>query len=509
MALVYKDNAPVKFITGNYVGHNDRTCHTDEFLFCQYVERLDTTLYQVGVTANSAELVTDGIFAAACGVNWTCGTDWSIVTGLAIKAPGIVNQSFTQPLCIMSGRRYQVRFTIGTILAGTLSVFLGTAAIGTFTTTGIKTIFVDPTVVLSNTLISFTDIAGTLNMSMDDVSVVELSQIGYEIETDDGVSIFTDITPGVATYFELTGQISVDWTQAPVDGCYVVCNHDSSDYREQICNGIFDVTDFWSLSGGWSILGGILRAAGGPAASFARQTFLHPLKAGRCYTLTFDTLNFGGGILDVLILPFGSIGNVAGNGAQSFNIDLTGQPDQTILRFEDLIGALSIDIDNVSILMQTICFEEDACSECYELADDFDDFNICTQLLSWTNNDNAFGFEYENLSFTQRLRHPSELWKPTYTLDQIDHLDSAGTSTILRAQSFKVSDLDLDFAPEYIHDALRLGIRHDTFNIDAVQHFALSQDYDPDWEAGRDSEVATVVIPVRATTEDNVNENCQ
>lgn len=508
MALVYKDNAPVKFITGNYVGHNDRTCHTDEFLFCQYVERADTTLYQVGATANSAELVTAGDFSTACGVDWTCGTDWNIAAGFVTKVPGGAGNILTQPLCIMSGRRYQVQFTILNITAGTLSVSLGAAAIGTFTTIGTKTIFVDPTVAFSTTLIQFSDVAGTLNASMDNVSVIELSQLGYEIETDDGVSIFTDITTGVATYFELTGQISVDWTQAPVDGCYVICNHEASDYREQICNGTFDVTKFWTLSGAWTIAGGLLSIAGGGAGDFARQTFLHPLKGGRCYTLTFDTLNFGGGILDVLIQPFGSIGNVAGNGAQSFNIDLTGQPDQTILRFEDLTGALSIDIDNISILMQTVCFEEDACSECYELADDFDDFNICTQLLSWTNNDNAFGFEYENLVFTQRLRHPSELWKPNYTLDQIDHLDSAGTSTILRAQSFKVSDLDMDFMPEYLHDALRLGIRHDTFNIDAVQHFAMAQDYDPDWEAGRDSEVSTVVIPVRATTEDSVNENC-
>lgn len=509
MGLTYKNNAPVKFITGNYVGHNDRTCHTDQFRFCQYVERADTTLYQVAVTANSADLVTDGGFVAACGVNWTCGTDWNIAAGVASKIPGGAANSLTQSLCIMSGRKYVVQFTITAITAGTLSVFLGTAAIGTFTTIGIKTIFVQPTVALSNTLIAFTDIAGTLNASIDSVIVTEISQIGYEIETDDGVSIFTDIAAGTPTYFENTGQISVDWTQAPVDGCYVVCNHDSSDYREQVCNGDFQVTDFWTLSGAWAIAGGVLGIAGGGAGDDAIQTFLHPLIGGRCYTITFDTTNFAGGVLDILIDTLGSVGTVSANGAQSFNIDLTGLGNQTTLEFEDQVGGLSIDIDNVSILMQTICFQEDACSECYVLAEDFDDINICTQLLTWTNNDNAFGFEYENLSFTQSLRHPSELWKPNYTLDQIDHLDSAGTSTILRAQSFKVSDLDMDFMPEYLHDALRLGIRHDTFNIDGSQHFALAQDYDPDWGAGRDTEVATVIIPVMATTEDNTNENCQ
>lgn len=509
MALIYKNNAPVKFITGNYVGHNDRTCHTDQFKFCQYVERLDTTLYQVAVTANSVQLVTDSGFGAACGVNWTCGTDWNIAAGAASKIPGGAGNSLTQSICIMNGRKYFVQFTITAISAGTLSVFLGTAAIGTFTTTGVKTIFVQPTVALSSTLIQFSDVAGTLNASITAVAVTEISQIGYEIETEDGVSIFTDIAVGTPTYFENTGMISVDWTQALVDGCYVICNHDSSDYREMVCNGDFQVDEQWTLNANWAIAAGVLTVVP-PGGDTAFQTLLHPLLAGRCYTITGTVSSYMAGNVFVTVedgVPL-LVGTLSGAGAFSFSIDLTSLPLKNLIVFTaDATADMSI--DNVSILMQTICFEEDACSECYVLAEDFDDINICTQLLTWTNNDNAFGFEYENLSFTQALRHPSELWKPTYSLDQIDHLDSAGTSTILRAQSFKVSDLDMDFMAEYLHDALRLGIRHDTFNIDAAQHFALAQDYDPDWGAGRDSEVATVIIPVRATTEDNVNESCQ
>lgn len=507
MGLVYKNNAPVKFITGNYVGHNDRICHTDQFQFCQYVERLDTTLYQVGVTANTGNLVIDSTFDTACGVNWTCGVDWNIAAGVATKVPGGAANSLTQPLCIMRNRYYNIQFTVVLISAGTITITLGGQAVGTVTTIGTKSLFILGSSI-SSTLLSFTDVAGTLNATIDNVSVFEFSQIGYEIETDDGVSIFTDISTGVSTRFEDTAMISVDWTEAPIDGCYVVCNHDASDYREQICNGTFDVTDFWTLTPNWSIAGGLLRAIVNNPGDTATQTFLHPLLAGRCYTITFDVINAVSGAVNVNILPtVGTVGIVSTNGAKSFTIDLTGLADQTSLEFNSF-AATSLDIDNVSITMDTICFEEDACSECYELTDDWDDFNICTQLMSWTNSDNAFGFEYENLSFTQRLRHPSFLWKPTYTLDQIDHLDSAGTSTILRAQSFKVSDLDLDVAPEYIHDALRIGIRHDDFQIDTVQYFALPQDYDPDWDAARDTEVAPVIIPVRETTEDNVNENC-
>lgn len=508
MGLTYKNNAAVKFITGGYVGHNDRTCHVDQFKFCQYVERNDTTLYQVAVTANSGDLVTDGGFVAVCGVNWTCGTDWNIAAAVATKIPGGAGNSIDQSLCIMPNRKYFVQFTVTAISAGTITIVLGGVIIGSATTTGIKTIFVNPNPAFINTLIQFLDIAGTGNYSIDSVSVTEISQIGYEIETDDGVSIFTDIAPATPTYFENTGMISIDWTQAPVDGCYVICNHDSSDYREQICNGDFQVDAQWTLGGGWTITAGVLRATAVGGGVKATQTFLHPLIGGRCYNISFTVSNYAAGVVFLNTVPFGFIGAELSNGVKNFVLDLTGQPDQTVLEFE-ASGVTTLDIDDVTVTMQPQCFEEDACSECYVLAEDFDDINICTQLLTWTNSDNAFGFEYENLSFTQSLRHPSELWKPTYSLDQIDHLDSAGTSTILRAQSFKVSDLDMDFMPEYEHDALRLGIRHDDFRIDAAQHFALPQDYDPDWGAGRDTEVATVIIPVRATTEDNVNENCQ
>ncbi len=216
MALVYRDNAPVKFITGTYVGYdaenNDCNCFTKPW--CQLVERADTTNYQVGATANSADLVTAGDFSTVCGVDWTCGTDWAIGASVAQKDPGIANQSLTQPLCIMSGRRYQVRFTIDLISAGTLTVILGSATIGTFTTTGTKTIFVAPTVPLTGTLLQFTDVAGTLDITIDNVSVFELSQIGYEIETQTGTSIFTDVSTSVASYFDLMRVIPISYLKS-------------------------------------------------------------------------------------------------------------------------------------------------------------------------------------------------------------------------------------------------------------------------------------------------------
>lgn len=501
MALVYKDNAPVKFITGTYVGYDaeNNNCNCFTKPWCQLVERADTTNYQVQVTANSAELVTAGDFSTACGVDWTCGANWAIAAGVATHTAGVIG-NLTQPICVMNDRYYRVRFDIDAI-TGTLQVELRGNVVGIFTTTGSKEVYILPSLVSTDTQISFEP--GTDSCTIDNVSIFEFSQIGYEIETQIGTSIFTDIAPIVTTRFEDQAQITVDWTQAATDDCYVICNHDASDYREQICNGEFFEDALWELSGGWSILGGVLRAAGGPAGSFARQTFLHPLKAGRCYTLTFDTLNFGGGVLDILLLPsVGSIGNVSSNGAQSFNIDLTGQPDQTILRFEDLIGALSIDVDNVSILMQAQCFQEDACSECYKLGSIWD----CSFLFSWTNDENAFDFEYVGLSFTQFFRHRIKLWQPSYPEQATRFLNSSGTISVLHALSQKIEDLTAEEMPEYLHDAFRLAWIHDTVTIEAVNYTKEEGDYEPNWR--KSSLLAPVLLDVRQNGQDNENANC-
>jgi len=505
MSLSYIDNQPVKFISGNYIGHNDRDCHNDHMEFCQYVERLDTTVYQVNINSNSSELVTAGDFSTACGVDWTCGANWAIAAGVAVHTAG-VGGNLTQPVCIMNDRYYRVRFDIDAI-TGTLNVTLGGNSLGVFTTTGAKEVFI-LLAAISNVQIQF--IPGTDSVTIDDVSIVEFCQAGYEIETTTGTSIFTDVTSASTIRFERKAQVTVDWTQAPIDDCYVICSHQADLTREMICNGDFFEDALWTL-GAWSIAGGVASfPAGPPFAPSLNQTLLHPLLGGRCYTITFDITNYAGAPpagIDIRAVDTGIlIGSVDSNGAKSFPIDLTSFGNETQIEFINNAAAVTLDLDNVSITMDTICFEEDACSECYGLVDDWDDLNICTTMLRWTNSDDAFGFDYTNFSFTQNFRHPFFLWKPRYTLDSLDHEDSGGTIQVLRRKSVKISQLDLDVMPEYLHDALRLGIAHDTFTIDTVGFYAMPEDYEPDWQL--DTETAKIIIPVRRVTTNLVNENC-
>lgn len=511
MALTYIDNSPVRFIEAPYIANNDRDCFPDKFDFCQLMERADLTDYQVDLGSNTGELVTAGDFSTACGVDWTCGAGWAIAAGKATKAAGGVTD-LEQPVCIMEGRRYRFSMTIDSIV-GSLQVFLGGVGINTYTTTGTKVDFVLIPAAPIDTKLVIKDILGTTVAQIDDVSLIEYCEIGYEIETSDGVSIFTDIAAGTPDYFETKAQIRVDWTQAPIDGCYVICNHQADEYREMVCNGPFFEDALWIKGTGWTIAGGVARFTPIAGGGSLEQNLLHPLLAGRCYTITGTVSGFVGGFIRVIIDDVGPappiiLGTLSANGAFNFNIDLTGSAfDYTVLQFTPIDPiAADMSIDDISILMQTICYEEDACSECYNLTDDYDDINICTSLVTWTNDDNAFGFEYVGLTFVQRIRLASYLSKPRYEEEMDDFTDNAGTGTILRGQSFKVSEFDIDVVPEYIHDAMRISKLHDTFTIDTLSYKPIAGDYEPNWQ-GRVL-VATSIIEVRFKTEDLVNENC-
>src|SRR5690606_4520871 len=93
----------------------------------------------------------------------------------------------------------------------------------------------------------------------------------------------------------------------------------------------------------------------------------------------------------------------------------------------------------------------------------------CTILVTWTNNESAFGFDYSGLDFTQSLRVPAKLWQPKYNSDIKEiYVDSKGNRQILYARVVKDQLLSVQELPEYLHDALSIGINHDMVKLDGV-----------------------------------------
>jgi len=149
-------------------------------------------------------------------------------------------------------------------------------------------------------------------------------------------------------------------------------------------------------------------------------------------------------------------------------------------------------------------------SDCFNVQED--DYE-CTVELSCTNDNNAFGFEFETLSYYEYLRIDGELRNVKYNNDKVNYLDSIGDTTTVFFQSNKVKELFLYELPEYLHDAVRLMIGMDTFYIDGVEHVALSGgDYEPQWvslgKGNKEYDLASVTIPVVEKIEDNKNKYC-
>jgi len=118
----------------------------------------------------------------------------------------------------------------------------------------------------------------------------------------------------------------------------------------------------------------------------------------------------------------------------------------------------------------------------------------CTLLLSWTNDDNAFGFNYEDLNFTPQLRVKAKLWQPSYSKEKNVFKDNAGNRTILRSETSKEELLTVGEVPEYIHDALAIGVEHDDFYIDGAKYTNEETEYTPKWR--KSSQLSPVEVTV-------------
>lgn len=132
----------------------------------------------------------------------------------------------------------------------------------------------------------------------------------------------------------------------------------------------------------------------------------------------------------------------------------------------------------------------DYISDCITLKLDHD----CSILLTWTNNEDAFGFAYSDLSFTQSLRVKAKKWMPNYTKEKNVFKDNAGNRTILKSETSKEELLTIAEMPQYLHDALAIGLEHDDFYIDGVKYTNEETEYTPKWRKSSQLAPSEVVV---------------
>ena len=128
--------------------------------------------------------------------------------------------------------------------------------------------------------------------------------------------------------------------------------------------------------------------------------------------------------------------------------------------------------------------------------------NGCLFEITATNDNNAFGFNYEDFTFTQRMLLFGKLRNATYQDDTEYYTKSSGEKVLVYAEIEKVQELQIMEVPEGIHDWLHMAMLHDTFMIDGVEYVRVGE-YAPNWR--KSSAKAPVIVQVAKKTQKRFN----
>jgi hypothetical protein len=322
--------------------------------------------------------------------------------------------------------------------------------------------------------------------------------------------------------------------------CQLVNKNDATKFQiestDLVTNGTFDENlDGWDHDGSWAWDDG--------KAAYLTESGLDPfsqldiMEVGKMYILTFTFFNDEEDAEDsgVLIDSFGDATQYYESGEITV-VGIATTADLIFLPFEDPGGAASFTIDNVVIMeVPLYSIKDSEGNTVFELSDDtgvtgangnvqyeidwtemdegcyqiyISDESIdyvsdcltlelahdCTLLLSWTNDEDAYGFNYSDLTFTQLLRVKAKLWQPSYTKEKNVFKDNAGNRFILKSETSKEELLTIGEMPEYLHDSLAIGLEHDDFYIDSVKYTNEETEYSPKWRKSSQLAPSEVVV---------------
>ncbi len=144
----------------------------------------------------------------------------------------------------------------------------------------------------------------------------------------------------------------------------------------------------------------------------------------------------------------------------------------------------SIEVYNFSQL------EEFATSPCLQVQDDAG----CLMLIEATNETDALGFNFDDLTLSLRL--DAKFAKVEYKTDMEASVDSEGNKSIIYFDGNRIRSLLVQAAPTYIHDFLYMCMAIDGFSINGVDYVMQNEEY-PSIKWNTRFLEGTVEIPIR------------
>jgi len=194
--------------------------------------------------AGGSEIITDGEFNTACGVNWVCGSGWSTGTGKAIATAATTNLQHVNVATV--GKTYKITWTISQYTGGTArakwNTNLGTlrSSAGTYT----DILYCDDATLRIDGVTAFT---GEISI----VSVIEWSnQLAINSPTFTAYSGFTG--DGTTTYINTRWnpfRAGLNFTQNSASlGMYIRTQNNLN----EIDSRAYDGNNYVSLASDWA-----------------------------------------------------------------------------------------------------------------------------------------------------------------------------------------------------------------------------------------------------------------
>jgi len=487
-------------------------CTTGDF--CQKVEQKDPLCFEFIAGTCGTEKIGCGDFASAVCTNLLWKTGGGPILGWIYQ----VTEQFLshnvgagfwvgQPAVLTNGKLYKVEITVKRFanplleINGSVTLSLG-GTLGTpITQSGSYTQY------LTSAGVDFDVIPSTsFDGAIDDISVFEVGAeyLIQPYDPDTNLPVGTGNAP--TSILNGMGFYCLTWEAFELeDGCYYLKLLDAcsiGSFANQVINGGFFAvpppSDNWTFGTNWAYDALNLKACHtGVGAGQLDQT-LPLLMAGLTYNARFTVSNRTAGSLTPLL---GGTSGAAVTTNGSFDV-LIVAGGTGILRFQ---ADTTFDgcVDDVQVVLNPVSYPADApATPCYDLRED----HPCTTVLSWTNDENAFGADYESVSFTPQIRLEVILNKPNYPREVKRHRFSTGRRKILRGVVDKLFVLAVDQIPEYVFDALVLGITHDDFFIGGVEYVAQEGDIIPEWIKGH--LLSNFTVEVEKQNLNLVNKNC-
>lgn len=498
----YKDNAPVRFQTSTYTRYDAGLCFDrGEFMgvWGQPVNIGDITSYQVELVNAYPQLLSNPDFDDASA--WTFGGDWAHSAGTAVytfASGGTLSQGIVirAGLIILLG--FQISSISGFTGGETMDVSIGGTTVYTIDSTDVVgAIFLqhyvsdmtnnelrftssdDVSIAITSTILTWRD---TPNVAIKDVN-------GDYTRTNNATITAPNETTVLLADLKNVGQVDLTWPTIAL-GTYQLSSFntavDANLGTEKIAEPQFSSSTGWGLGANWAIAlnTATFSGPGGGGSSELKTSNSIGLSAFATYLVqvTFSTAPTGTGnvVIDLEGIIADTIDVTTITAGQQFSYlttigaivtsDFTITADNTVTNLDiTLASVIAIIGDDAT---------EDLSTEPYQLETTW----VCSQLLAWTDANNVLDHNFEQFSFTHKMRVIGKFETPTYVEDENKQLldsNSRWQSTFVSSYKevpFKLfPGAPLLGAPDYIYSALNDGFHHGNFAIDGVNHQKLAE----------------------------------